>query len=142
VRWTGGVVALLVGSLALAAAGGALVFVPATGAAEVTITVTGTSDGTGSCSGSGTTRTCPTLRAAVVLANSLNDPVTIQLQDGRYELSIPPATDDTAESGDLGRDQARRRPAHRRAERDNHRWSLARWRTKPTGRSTSARARP
>jgi hypothetical protein len=101
VRWTGGVVALLVGSLALAAAGGALVFVPATGAAEVTITVAGTSDGTGSCSGSGTTRTCPTLRAAVVLANSLNDPVTIQLQDGRYELSIPPATADTAESGDL-----------------------------------------
>jgi predicted outer membrane repeat protein len=101
VRWTGGVVALLVGSLALAAAGGALVFVPATGAAEVTITVAGTSDGTGSCSGSGTTRTCPTLRAAVILANALNDPVTIQLQDGRYELSIPPATDDTAESGDL-----------------------------------------
>jgi len=101
VRWTGGVVALLVGSLALAAAGGALVFVPATGAAEVTITVAGTGDGTGSCSGSGTTRSCPTLRAAVMLANSLTDPVTIQLQDGSYQLSIPPATDDTAESGDL-----------------------------------------
>ncbi len=100
-RWTGGVVALLAGSLALAAAGGALVYVPATGAAEVTITVAGTSDGTGSCSGSGTTRSCPTLRAAVILANSLSDPVTIQLQDGSYELSIPPATDDTAESGDL-----------------------------------------
>ncbi|MBO9386261.1 MAG: right-handed parallel beta-helix repeat-containing protein [Thermomicrobium sp.] len=100
-RWTGGVVALLVGSLALAAAGGALVFVPATGAAEVTITVAGTSDGTGSCSGSGTTRSCATLRAAVMLANSLTDPVTIQLQDGSYQLSIPPATDDTAASGDL-----------------------------------------
>lgn len=94
-------VALLVASLAVAATGGALLFTPATGAADVTITVSGTSDGTGDCSGSGNTLTCPTLRAAVVAANGLTDPVTIVLNSGTYRLEIPPATDDTAESGDL-----------------------------------------
>ena len=94
-------VALLVGSLALAAAGGALLFASPIGAAEVTISVAATGDGTGSCSGSGTSLTCPSLRAAVMKANELTDPVTIELDAGTYQLTVPPATDDTAETGDL-----------------------------------------
>ncbi|MCS7294078.1 MAG: hypothetical protein NZ761_01595, partial [Dehalococcoidia bacterium] len=101
VRWTGWQVALLVGSLASAATGGALLFAPATGAAEVTVAVSGNGDGTGSCAGSGTSWTCPTLRAAVVKANELSEPVTIVLGEGTYDLTIPPALDDTTASGDL-----------------------------------------
>ncbi|GBD20929.1 putative outer membrane protein pmp20 [bacterium HR28] len=101
VRWPGWQVILLVSSLAMAAGGGALLFAPATGAAEVVITVTRSADGTGSCTGSGTSRTCPTLRAAVIEANGLTDPVTIRLGADTYELFIPPATDDTTASGDL-----------------------------------------
>ncbi|MCX2727797.1 hypothetical protein OO015_09890 [Thermomicrobium sp. 4228-Ro] len=100
-HWKGLQVTLLVGSLALAAVGGALVFASPIGAAEVTISVTGTSDGTGACSGSGASLTCPTLRAAVLAANDLTEPVTIDLAAGSYRLDIPPATDDTAETGDL-----------------------------------------
>lgn len=101
VRWPGWQVILLVSSLAMGAGGGALLFAPATGAADVVITVTSSADGTGSCTGSGTSRTCPTLRAAVIEANGLTDPVTIQLGTGTYQLSIPPASDDTTETGDL-----------------------------------------
>ncbi len=100
VRWPGWPVILLLSSLVMTAGGSALLFVPATGAAEVEITVTGTGDGTGSCTGSGTSRTCPTLRAAILEANGLSDPVTVLLNSGTYRLSLSPS-DDTANSGDL-----------------------------------------
>jgi len=92
---------MLVGSLALAVTGGALLFAPATGAADVTITVSGTGDGTDACSGTGTNRTCPTLRSAVIAANGLTDPVTIVLGSGTYQLTLRPETNDTAANGDL-----------------------------------------
>ncbi|MFN3336335.1 MAG: hypothetical protein ACK42I_02395, partial [Thermomicrobium sp.] len=101
VRWPGWQVILLVSSLAMVVGGGALLFAPVTGAAEVVITVASAMDGTGSCTGSGTSRTCPTLRAAIIEANGLTDPVTILLGPAQYQLSIPPGPDDTAESGDL-----------------------------------------
>jgi CSLREA domain-containing protein len=73
-------------------------------ASAATIVVNSTSDATDANPGDGVCRTSAgtcTLRAAIQEANALPGTDTIQVPAGTYVLTIPPANDNTADTGDF-----------------------------------------